>query len=76
MKVSDALKQRKSTRAFLNKPVEDEKIQTVLEVARYSPSGTNMQPWQVAVVSGETKMTLQTKIETAFRATPVKRCIF
>ena len=68
MKVSEALKQRKSTRAYLNKSVEDEKIQAILEVARYSPSGTNMQPWQVAVVSGETKMTLQTKIETAFRA--------
>lgn len=67
MKVSDALKQRKSTRSYLNKPVEDEKIQAILEVARFSPSGTNTQPWQVAVVSGGTKTILQNKIETAFR---------
>ncbi|GAA0408155.1 nitroreductase [Cocleimonas flava] len=67
MKVSDALKQRKSVRAYMDKPVEDEKIQAVLEVARHAPSGTNTQPWQVAVVTGNSKLALQDKIETAFR---------
>ncbi|MEB8434268.1 nitroreductase [Cocleimonas sp. KMM 6892] len=67
MNVSDALKQRKSVRAYMDKPVEDEKIQAVLEAARYSPSGTNTQPWQVAVVTGNSKLSLQDKIETAFR---------
>lgn len=68
MKVSDALKQRKSVRAYVDKPVEDEKIQAILEAAKHSPSGTNTQPWQVAVVTGKSKLALQGKIETAFRA--------
>jgi len=67
MNVIEALKQRKSVRAYLDKSVEDEKIQTILDAARHSPSGTNTQPWQVAVVTGETKLKLQDKIETAFR---------
>ena len=67
MKVAEALKQRKSVRSYLNKPVEDEKIQAILDAARHTPSGVNTQPWQVAVVTGETKKTLQEKIEATFR---------
>ena len=68
MNVADALKQRKSVRAYIDKPVEDEKIHAILEAARHAPSGTNTQPWQVAVVTGNSKLALQDKIETAFRA--------
>ena len=68
MNVIKALEQRKSTRAFLSKEVEQEKINTILKAARHAPSGTNTQPWQVAVVTGEAKIKLQTKIEEAFRA--------
>jgi nitroreductase len=67
MKVSEALKVRKSVRAFLDKPVEKEKVEAILSVARHAPSGVNTQPWQVAVVMGETKQQLQTKMEQAFR---------
>lgn len=68
MNVFEALKKRKSVRAFLDKPVEKEKINSILDAARHSPSGTNTQPWQVAIVTGEAKQKLQGKIETAFRA--------
>ncbi len=68
MNVIKALEQRKSTRAFHGKEVEPEKINTILNAARHAPSGTNTQPWQVAVVTGEAKIRLQTKIEEAFRA--------
>jgi nitroreductase len=67
MLVSEALKKRKSTRAFLDKPVEKDKIQRILNAARHAPSGVNSQPWEVAVVSGKTKQALQEKIEKAFR---------
>lgn len=67
MNVIKALVQRKSTRAFLSTEVEQEKINAILEAARHAPSGANTQPWQVAVVTGETKIKLQTKIEQAFR---------
>lgn len=67
MNVGNALKLRKSTRAFLDKPVEKEKIISVLRAARHAPSGVNAQPWQVAVVSGDRKKRLQELIEKAFR---------
>ncbi|MCL4115178.1 UNVERIFIED_CONTAM: hypothetical protein GTU68_035908 [Idotea baltica] len=67
MNVIEALKRRKSVRAFLDKTVSNETIHTLLEAARYAPSGTNTQPWQVAVVKGKSKLELQDKIETAFR---------
>jgi nitroreductase len=68
MNVIEALEQRKSTRAFLSKEVEQEKINAILDAARHAPSGTNTQPWQVAVVTGESKIKLQSKIEAAFRS--------
>lgn len=66
MNVFEALKSRKSVRAFLDKTVEKEKIETILNVAKYAPSGVNMQPWRVCVVSGKTKYEIETKIIHAF----------
>jgi nitroreductase len=66
MNVIDALRQRKSTRAFLDKPVERERIIRILRAARHAPSGTNAQPWQVAVVSGRRKMELSRALGEAF----------
>ncbi len=68
MTVTEALQKRKSVRAFLDKEVEEEKINRILDAARYAPSGVNTQPWQVAVVMGETKQKLQKQIESRFRA--------
>ncbi|MCG8428560.1 MAG: nitroreductase [Chromatiales bacterium] len=68
MRVSEALKARKSTRAYLNKPVEQEKIERVLNAARHAPSGVNTQPWQVAVVTGSKKEALCAAMENTFRA--------
>jgi nitroreductase len=67
MNVRDALQQRKSTRAFLAQPVTTEQIVAILEIARHAPSGTNAQPWQVAVVSGKKKAELAAAMEGAFR---------
>lgn len=68
MNIFETLKQRKAVRAYLDKSVEKEKINAILDAARHAPSGVNTQPWQVAVVTGKAKQALQTKIETAFRA--------
>ena len=58
MEVTEAIRNRKSTRAFLPKPVDRETITSILECARWAPSGVNSQPWQVAVVTGNTKRQL------------------
>ena len=67
MNVKDALKTRKSVRAFLDKEVEPDKINAILDSASHAPSGANTQPWQVAIVTGETKKKLQENIEKSFR---------
>lgn len=66
MNIIEALHLRKSTRAFLDKPVDREQIIRILEAARHAPSGTNAQPWQVAVVSGRKKGALTEALEQAF----------
>lgn len=55
MDVLEAIRGRRSTRAFLDRPVTREVIAAILDAARWAPSGVNAQPWQVAVVSGATK---------------------
>ena len=42
--------QRQSCRDFSEKPVEHEKLQRCIEVARLTPSGCNAQPWSFVVV--------------------------
>ena len=55
MDILDAITQRKATRAYLDKAVDSHIIEEILLAARWAPSGVNSQPWQVAVVSGDTK---------------------
>ncbi|MBE0439543.1 MAG: nitroreductase [Gammaproteobacteria bacterium] len=66
MNVDDAIMHRHSTRAFLDKEVTIEQISHILAIASHSPSGANSQPWQVAIISGESKKRLQSKLELAF----------
>jgi len=44
MDVLSAIKNRKSTRAFIDKQVSPQTIQDVLDAARWAPSGANIQP--------------------------------
>ena len=67
MDVKQALESRKSTRAFLDQAVEQEKIEAVLDAARHAPSGVNTQPWKVAVVTGERLKQVTSAMEQAFR---------
>jgi nitroreductase len=53
--VDEAILSRRSVRAFLPDPVEDETIREILAVASRAPSGTNMQPWRVYVMTGAVK---------------------
>ena len=53
MNVSEAVEKRMSVRAFLDTPIPRELIEAILRKASRSPSGGNLQPWQVHVVTGE-----------------------
>jgi nitroreductase len=60
--VDDNIKSRRSIRAFLPKPVAKQEILDLLEVAGRAPSGTNIQPWQVFVVTGDKKQAISDEI--------------
>lgn len=55
MSVSDAMRARISTRAFLPTPVSEAQIREILEVARFAPSGGNTQAWKIIVVAGKAR---------------------
>ena len=55
MNVSQAIKQRRSVRAYLDKPVDLELIKEIFSQAQRAPSNCNTQPWHVVVVSGDSR---------------------
>lgn len=58
----DAILGRQSIRAFLPTPVPLETVERILEVASRSPSGSNMQPWRVWVLTGDVKERLTAEL--------------
>ena len=50
---NEVLRLRKSCRGFLETPVPDETITSVLEDAALAPSNCNTQPWETHIVSGD-----------------------
>ena len=55
MDVHEAMITRRSVRRFLPTPVPQETIERILQGAAFAPSGHNIQPWQVYVVTGGAK---------------------
>ena len=53
MNVSEAIATRMSCRAFLPTPVPGATVRAILDGAKQSPSGGNLQPWRVYALSGE-----------------------
>ena len=66
MKIDDAIRSRKSVRAFTDQPVEQEKIHRILELSQRSPSGTNTQPWHTYVCTGAVKDAIVTDVCALF----------
>lgn len=50
MEIFDAIRTRRSIRRFYDKPVEDEKLQSIFDSVRQSPSWANLQCWRFIVV--------------------------
>ena len=53
MHVTQALRERRSVRAFTQQVPAAELVQQLMQDAALSASGGNMQPWRVAAISGE-----------------------
>ncbi|MGZ7120294.1 MAG: nitroreductase family protein [Methanobacterium sp.] len=49
----DLVKSRYSVRAYKNQPVEEEKLEKILEAARFAPTAVNYQPFKIIVINTE-----------------------
>ena len=50
MEFFDLIKKRYSVRAYQSKPVEEEKLQKILEAANLAPTAANRQPFKIIVI--------------------------
>lgn len=50
MDVFEAIKERRSIRAFTDKMVSKEDVERLIEAARWAPSAGNIQPWEFVIV--------------------------
>ena len=48
----EAVTSRRAVRGFTDEPVSREVLERVLSAAAWSPSGSNLQPWNIYVVTG------------------------
>jgi nitroreductase len=55
MEVFEAIRKRKSIRAYVSTPVPEEKLEKILEAARLAPSAENIQPWYFIIVTDHEK---------------------
>jgi nitroreductase len=60
--VGEAVARRRSCRAFLPDPVQTELVLDILRQAARAPSGANIQPWQVHLLTGEARARLVRRV--------------
>ncbi|MDT0496835.1 nitroreductase [Algiphilus sp. W345] len=70
MNVSEAVDSRRSVRAFLDQPVDLGILREVLERAARAPSGGNLQPWRLYVLSGDALSRLKDAIQLRLNTHP------
>ena len=59
---------RRSIRAYRPDPVPPEILREIVALGRHAPSGSNIQPWRVHVLTGATLKRVGTAIQQAFLA--------
>jgi nitroreductase len=59
MDVYEAVRSRRAVRAFTEQPVSREVLERVLSTAAWAPSGSNIQPWHIYVLTGEPLLELK-----------------
>ena len=61
-----AARTRRSIRAYKPDPVPPQILRDIVELGRHAPSGSNIQPWRVHVLTGVTLRRVGTAIRSAF----------
>lgn len=64
--VDGVIRSRRSVRGFLPTPIPQTTISEIIETASRAPSGSNIQPWQVYVVTGSAKERLTQELLDVF----------
>lgn len=77
MEFLELAKKRYSVRAYKNDPVEDEKLEKILEAARLAPTAVNYQPFRIIVLKTEGKKEELKSVYQAewFSEAPIVICI-
>ena len=66
LSVDEAIMTRRSVRSFKTDPVPKKTLEHIFRVSARAPSGTNMQPWDVHVFTGEALKALSEVVLEAF----------
>ncbi|MDN8616269.1 nitroreductase [Variovorax ginsengisoli] len=66
--VASVVRSRRAVRAFKQKPLERKLVEEILSDAATAPSGANVQPWRVYVVTGAAKEELAAALVAASRS--------
>jgi nitroreductase len=61
-----AARSRRSIRAYTAAPVPPQTLREIVELGRHAPSGSNIQPWRVHVLTGAALERLGAALERAF----------
>src|SRR5215472_15986522 len=61
MDVYEAVTSRRAVRGFTEEPVSRVVLERVLSAAAWSPSGSNIQPWNIHVLTGAPLAELKTR---------------
>ena len=64
--IKNAIISRRSVRKFLSKGINKDIIEDILNVSARAPSGTNIQPWNVHVLTGSARDRICKKASSAF----------
>jgi nitroreductase len=70
LSADEALRTRRSVRAFLPTPVPRSEVEELLALASRSPSGSNIQPWKLHVFSGDLRRRITREILEAIDRGP------
>jgi nitroreductase len=62
MDLIEAIRKRRSIRSFKPDPIPKEVLEQIIEISRWSPSGSNSQPWELTVLGGEALEKVKTRL--------------
>jgi nitroreductase len=55
MDIMEAIRSRRSIRSYQDRPVEQDKLNLILEAGRLAPSARNLQDWRFVVIQDKDK---------------------